>query len=274
MVNHRRGGGKKIFDNRDVQSKTAYLRAVLASRSLFAKGVRGFVSGRYISYYELLLAKQADVVAGLGAAAYKKMMPKADTGEGHDCEDESALGAVSNQPEDVALVSASSVVFMDSGTETEDEPSAKMPPRPPRKKPKRAKCDDIIAIEPSAIPPVGFLDSDTEDDAAMPAPVASPDLPGECVIEGATVRQRGDYRKNGRVHNKRWIITKCPFHGTDCSKSRAVSLDQDFAPHGTRIFLGAWVVNGVNLAAEDHSNDTPSSADMFEYAASVVLPID
>ena len=87
-------------------------------------------------------------------------------------------------------------------------------------------------------------------------------------VEGARVTSRDDYMKNGRSHKKRYLINVCPFHGRGCTKSRAARLGVDiFGPQAAKLFLGTWVVAGVNMEAEEHDSYYPTDEEIARYAS-------
>ena len=63
-----------FFDSRCVQSKRCYLQAVLAARTLFAKGQRSFLSNRPQAYYLAIMRKPCEISAKLSGVECLKFL--------------------------------------------------------------------------------------------------------------------------------------------------------------------------------------------------------
>ena len=111
-------------------------------------------------------------------------------------------------------------------------------------------------------------------------PLCNPDEPDEVVIppppaaveiEGIRIHVRREYFSGGGRQSERWSVTKCPIHGSACTKSRSVVEDMGgFGANGVRIFLGAWLLKAMDsdITYENHADENPTVEQMEAYGRS------
>jgi len=232
-----------FYDRRNAPGRRAYFQCVLASASLFAKGVRKFVSNKSNAYYMLLLRSPGPVPDTLSADECNKKL-KSMIGEWLApavlaCQPRS-------RPAQVALDDAS--VDGDDGDEGPVAGRVSAATTPDLEFP---DSDSSSSNSSSSSSSGGSVDGDGVDGDDYPSEI----LGSHVVIE---------HHKSGKDYGLR-VACRNPDH-VGCKKYRSVRKDvQQFGLQAPAIFLRVWLEKAFSMEPDEHHNYIPSRKDQREH---------
>lgn len=246
-------GSPKVFDNRALAGKRAYLQCLLILGELLSGGV-AFSPGRADVFYQFLLKIRRLPPPNASAKTLRLMLAGA---EGDTVSSAvlalSAPGAssprgvkrhapkpIEDGVEDLAAVG-------DDSTEDEPAPGPELP-----RVVEQGQVEDLV---------VG--DDDDENLAQSSGNAARPPAPNE-ILGTAVAFIRG--RADDSWHYKDRLSVKCPnaAHGR-CNKSRSLALDVEvFGPRAAEAYLGAWLQK-ADMPEGAHARYKPTRAEMRAY---------
>jgi hypothetical protein len=245
VVVHSAASHLKEFDERNPYSGNPYFKCVLARDNIFSRGTTSFRSDAVQSYYWLML-KSGAVEPGLSSKNYKDML-KAVTGPAHVALALQArpAAALHAEPECLAVLDEDEVDGDDGIVYPAIEPNI--------------DGDPGLGLDGVANPAIEADDVDGDDPIVPPYPT---------FIEGRHVSIERRYNEDdGSLFSEGLRVScGCPLHGRHM-RFRSTALDRlRFGPRGAEFWLGAWLVAGERMSAEDHARYRPNQQAVQEYA--------
>ena len=255
LVRHSSDSLELFYDNRRLDSKRAYLQALLARSAIFAKGTSEFRSGRSNAFYKWLM-RSPGPVAGVTDKAAKQLLDESDSKVSIDLPmldilpDPAASGA--RRPVEDPLVdggeAGEDAVAVDAVVEGADvlvaAPPSSRASSSPRKSSSRSSSPSSSSARDVA---VDGGDEDLREDIPV-------------TVEGVVLsRERQGVTGFG-------YRARCPHHAR-CRAFRSAHIDvATFGVKAPILFLGSWINAGAVMSEEEHKDWRPNRAEVRVYA--------
>ena len=252
-IRHTRRSGL-YYDGRAIQSARCYLQCLLASKSLYDRGLTWFESGKSATYYRLLLRSPSDELAVLTNGELRDKLRYLDP---------SVVLPALPAPGESSAPLALNDLDGDSGDDMLPVPKVRAKAKPkvtPVDTPVLALADDVVADPVERSSSDSSSSSSTSNDASLSGDDVDGGFPRH--IEGAKLK-----RESHEDGSDEGFRVTCVAHGAACARlyrSRKIGVER-YGPQAAVIYLGCWLKLGHTMPCEKHKVYKPTHAAMRKY---------